>query len=164
MLRDPNFSRVASTAMEIRRAYEKERRVYNLYHRNKINNLIHAVFVPIEWFCFLHAFNMLNPTFALSMACLIFLYYTFLEATIGCLIGGINLILFSLSFYILRSPSLFLPLHLQISSLLFIYLMSFFVQIVIGHGIFEGNKPAFTNSLTLNSIALSLLLALNHLN
>ena len=149
--------------MGIRSLYEKERKFYNQFHRNRINNLIHAVFVPVEWFCLLHALNMCSTTLARSMACFIFVYYTYLETAFGCLVGGMNILLCILSSSLLHSLSLILPLSSQISGLLFIYLISFSVQTVVGHGAFEGNKPAFANSLTLNSIALSLLLAFNRL-
>lgn len=137
-------------------AYDTERQFYLKFHKNKFNILLHSVFVPIEWFCFLYTMYYLSPIAALSIVMFILIYYTLLRSLYGLLIGSSNIAMLYLSMSLGDEPQFVLIAAL--------YLLAWSMQIIVGHGYCERNAPAFTKALTLNSILLSVLLAFDYSN
>ena len=118
---------------------------YKKYHKNPINVLIHVVCIPlIVWsFCVLLTPIVVfsakfNLTFIIS--CLYSFYYIILNYNLGKFMVSFMMMCWFTSylFYYNTKGPLFYGLLINIFS----WIMQF-----IGHGIFEGKKPALMDSL-----------------
>jgi uncharacterized membrane protein YGL010W len=150
------------------RNYREEAQLYISHHQHPGNWWLHTVCVPIEWTAWLVILEALN--LAKLFAGAIALYYLFLLPSRyrflgavgqwGCAIAA-EWILIATH----RIPPLFaLPnASAGVANLLVtvaaMQTAAWFVQVCIGHHALERNRPSMSQSLTLNSVVLSLLLA-----
>jgi len=156
------------------RDFDTELVTYGVYHQNKWNQLIHFIFVPIIWFSFM-IFHCYLPILGVKMELLghqitwgtvqLTLYLTFYLPIDQKLLGGrgfcvILTVLYFLACWIIRrekknerkqgasgkpkgSPSSIKAW--QVASAL--QVLSWYMQLHPGHGIFEKVKPALIDAL-----------------
>jgi uncharacterized membrane protein YGL010W len=140
-------------AKEIRKIYREELLFYSKYHQNKTNWMIHAVTIPIEWitwFMILCYFNI-----ELVTATIISAYYLMVQTKMSIPSALSQFLIAFMARYLCDCMSM----NAIIYSILLIQAFSWFVQVFIGHRIFEGNLPAMTKKLSFNSVILSMLLS-----
>jgi uncharacterized membrane protein YGL010W len=139
----------------LRESYSRELEFYREYHQNGMNNALHVVCVPMEWLAFLTMTNFVGVQYYLSfgIAC----YYLLLNSKVRhvAAVGHVGMAyLSSQIFSRLRERWWMVALVA-----LLMQITAWSLQVCIGHKILEGNSPAMTKKLTLNSIVLSVLLA-----
>ncbi len=142
----------------IRQDYVDELKLFKQHHSHPGNWLIHAVTVPIEWLAslLLLSLSFLQPAvICLSLA--IAVYYLL------CTKMRPTTILAAASHLVMAHVASILSSSLSKRRLIFLgiamHLLSWFLQVCIGHRFLEKNGPSMLTKLTLNSVILSVLLA-----
>ena len=138
----------------IQEEYDSELKFYLSYHRNLINWRNHAICVPLEWFGWL----MILSSFRLHaiMCCLICSYYALLKSKMR--LPAITVHLFLTYCAEILSGWLGSSWHIFFVAILIEFVV-WSLQLFVGHYLFEKNHPAMRDKLTINSIALSVILA-----
>ena len=143
-----------SFLQNIRTSYIEEVTFYRKFHQNPINCYIHAVFVPIEWCSFLLITCYLNLQWHISTS--IAIYYMCIGSFISVLSGFCHILIAIIATLIF---SMNLSISITAILVIFVQMISWYIQVYIGHGIYEKSSPALTVRLTFNSIILSILLS-----
>jgi len=137
----------------LRDAYQSELLFYTSFHKNETNWAIHAVSIPFEWTSWLLFLAILNIHWHVAVIAAV--YYVVINSYRSVPAAIAQIVLCWIAERIFQEvgtyPSLAIAATVQLSA--------WFVQVYIGHKIYEKNMPAMTVKLTLNSILLSPLLA-----
>jgi uncharacterized membrane protein YGL010W len=139
--------------------YERELKFFRQFHQNKINLVIHSICIPVEWFSWLIIIKYIHSNLPWLISISVAIYYLLIQQKRIIYLASFAHILFALmidQLFIMFSRS-----YLWIAALIF-NLISWAIQILIGHYYFEKNSPGMATKLTLNSIVLSVLLCWDH--
>ncbi len=152
----------------MRIAYKDELCLYRKHHLHLINWFIHVVCIFIEWFSYIHIIAIfLCYQSSLSTFLLVYGGQASLAVyAIICKPGFIGILVavghVFIAFMSLHSAAVDLYINntywLMIISIV-AQLLSWFMQVFVGHFMIEKNKPSMTQRLSINSVVLSLLLA-----
>lgn len=115
--------------------------------------MIHAVSIPLEWTSWLLFLAILKVHWYVAVTAAI--YYIIIKSPRSKVAAIAQIIFCQVAETTLQHTGIFLALVI----IAIVQLSSWFVQVYIGHKIYENNLPAMTVKLTLNSILLSPLLA-----
>jgi uncharacterized membrane protein YGL010W len=136
--------------------YEKDLVFFKKFHRNVVNQYIHAITIPLEWLGWVIVLRLLSP-----MHWIVTIVISFL-----IIIAKSRCSVFAAGFHIL------LAVVAQVAALdayqalvvtVALQLLSWLTQVVIGHYILEKNNPAMMTKLTTASVAWSLCLCFDAL-
>ncbi|CCD24671.1 2-hydroxy-palmitic acid dioxygenase MPO1 NDAI_0D03570 [Naumovozyma dairenensis CBS 421] len=120
----------------------KELLFYKYYHHNRINVLIHSIFVPTILFsacCFLNRIELFKGITVTNLFSIGYtLYYIHLYLPTGLLAG--------LIFIIVNIGLKKRWIHLSLPTEITLFIIGWLVQF-IGHGVFERRKPAVLDNL-----------------
>lgn len=141
-----------SLIKEIRRFYSDEFVFYSQHHQNNTNWCIHAVTIPIEWISWLTVLCFLNLEWFTSF--FVAGYYFMIQTRMSTF-SALSQFLFA---WIARYLFTNLNIITLICSIVAAQVISWFIQIFVGHRLFEGNNPAMATKMSLNSVVLSVLL------
>jgi uncharacterized membrane protein YGL010W len=135
--------------------YAAELRWFRRFHRVRANQLLHALAVPLELFAstlllaslspYLHwIFNLSIALFTLTTKSPLASYCATFHIMLSCIAEGICA-----------------QINQNMIVLIFIscQLSAWFVQVIIGHHMIEGNNPSMATKLTLSSVLWSLCMA-----
>lgn len=140
-------------------SYGDELKLFKQYHSHPGNWLIHAVTVPIEWLASL----MLLLSLSFLQPVVNFVSYAIAVYYLLCTKVRLITILAAASHLVMAHVATFLSSRLSKQRLIFLgvamHLLSWFLQVYIGHRFLEENSPSMLTKLTLNSVILSVLLA-----
>lgn len=134
--------------------YRSELLFYRQFHQHPINWWIHSIAIPIEWaswlifLCYLQCHWMV----ATGTAC----YYLMIGSQISYIAAPAQLI------FAFISSKICLAFDNVYNSIIFaigLQIVSWSLQVGVGHKLIEKNNPGMTTSLTFNSIILSPILA-----
>ena len=146
------FSRVAN---EIHIEYSRELMFYRKYHTHILNNAIHIICIPLEWASFL---LIISPTHLQYLVSIILLPYHILAKPYFSIIIGIFHLILAFMCGIINSK--IGPIaSFQIA--LVVQVVSWLLQVVIGHILVERNAPSMTQNISFYSIIFSVLMALD---
>ena len=137
----------------VRNAYKSELLFYLQYHRNHVNWAIHAVSIPLEWTSWLLFLVPLKMHWCVAL--ITALYYVLINSSMAIHAALAQIIYCWIAEQVFTACGYYKSLAI----VALVQLSSWFVQVYIGHKIYEKNLPAMTVKLTLNSIILSPLLA-----
>ncbi|AMD22256.1 HGL084Cp [Eremothecium sinecaudum] len=124
-------------------ALKKQLVFYKLYHTNKLNVLVHCIFVPLILFstlCILNDVKLYVVSYNASdlLALILATTYVLLHFKVGllasCMLGVLT--------YLLRANKMIISQKTAWS----IFVLSWIAQF-LGHGVFEKRKPALLDSL-----------------
>lgn len=136
----------------LRAAYRSELTFYRENHQNRINWNIHCVCIPLEWLSWFLLFSYTcNP---LSIAVITATYYMIIGSPGSTKASFSVLLMAYIGVPLLRS------LHPQdpwVTSLL-VQIVAWLLQVGVGHRYFEKNTPGMLKKISVNSVALSLLM------
>jgi uncharacterized membrane protein YGL010W len=147
----------------IRAAYMWELNHYLRYHRSFINLLLHTVLVPLEWLCFLtFTGTLVGPGPVFYVEVLLFCYYLTIHYNLpkgmSLILGGwMHLFLGCIAGHILTANWHVDSLRILI---VVVFVLGWVIQVCVGHWLIEQNSPSMSDKLTMNSVALSVGLAL----
>ena len=144
---------------KLQRAYSSEFLFYQSHHQNESNWRIHCICIPLEWlswFLILSCIRYVAVVFATAVAS----YYV----VIGSDASVKSVITIAALCYFAIVTHAFLSLRYAFYLAAVLQLTAWFVQVKIGHYYFEKNSPGMLKKLTLNSVVLSLLMALEAFN
>ena len=151
-----------SFVQSIRKAYKTEIILYRQYHRNPWNWLIHCATVPLELFSFFLLAAYLSPRIIVLVhicSWILALYYWIIGISWHSITAGLMMLfLYHAGTFVHHRFNTILYVPIWTIALL-LQVMAWFLQVCVGHHLLEQNQPAMTKKLTVNSIALSLLLA-----
>ena len=137
----------------IRLAYKRELAFFKSFHTNKINWAIHAVTIPFEWTATLLLLSIFHLHWYLAVST--GLYHLLIGARISLAACAAQFVFCKIAerlyYYLGAYQSAMLALA--------VHVLSWAVQVLVGHRMFEKNLPAMATKLTLNSVFLSVLLA-----
>ena len=137
----------------LRLEYTKELSFFKNFHKNKANWAIHAITIPMEWTASLLIISIFHMHWTVAAATAT--YHLILQSK-----NSIAAFLAQILFCCIAHS-----LHLRLGDLnsllaaVSIHIFAWLTQVLIGHGILEGNAPAMATKLTINSVMLSVLLA-----
>lgn len=138
----------------LRKQYKSELSFYHLHHQHQTNWRIHFICVPIEWLSwFLLCCYVTSP---FPIATIIALYYMMIGSYDSYKASALILLLSCgaiILFNVLNKYSWWVVLILQV--------FSWLIQVRIGHFYYERNRPGMMEMITVNSIVLSLFLAVD---
>jgi uncharacterized membrane protein YGL010W len=141
---------------------------YGAYHHNPANQVVHAIFVPMIFFSallFLAQFGVkrdinnnikqqdnTDNTWMLNLSTPALALYVVTYVTIGGEVGVIAAIFYTLLWYLANVMTRMekegsLKRHTCFKVAAFTHVLSWVVQVAVGHAIFEGRKPALLDSL-----------------
>lgn len=140
----------------VRRHYKLELDLYDRYHQNTINSYIHVICITCEWFATLLLLRQVH--LQLAELCVIIL------AGFLCIVscGGIlcSLLLAALLYSIeISCSSGDWTVLVAVGLGLGVHMLSWGVQVGIGHYLIEGNSPSMAESLSFYGVLFSLLMA-----
>lgn len=137
----------------VRLAYRQELAFFKSFHTNRVNWLIHAVTIPLEWTATLLflATLQLHWVVAISTG----LYHGCVGSRLSPSAAVAQLVFCSIASRLSER----LGQRQSIVAAVAMHIVAWFLQVVVGHGMFERNSPAMATKLTFNSIVLSVLLA-----
>lgn len=124
---------------------------YAAYHRNPVNKILHIITIPlISWSIlvfldYLPTYKLFGETFALTFALIPVVFYIGIYILLEWRIG-LLMVPYILSEYLLASIYRFNVPYAWISAGI-IFVFAWILQFM-GHGIWEGRKPALLDSLT----------------
>jgi uncharacterized membrane protein YGL010W len=140
--------------------YGDELKLFKQHHSHPGNWLIHAVTVPIEW---LASLLLLLSLSGVLQPVVNFLSYAIAVYYLLCTKVRPTTILAAASHMVMAHVASFLSSSYSKRRLIFLgiamHLLSWFLQVCIGHRFLERNSPSMLTKLTLNSVILSVLLA-----
>ncbi len=139
--------------MDVVGMYRKELTFYQSYHRNRNNQIIHAVCVPVEWLSWLVILSCFHFEWVLTIP--ISIYYLFLPTPAKYVASAAHTLMAFISGCIFLKFGFSMSLKIAVFS----QILSWLCQVGIGHYICEKNTPAMKDKLSFNSIVLSVLLA-----
>lgn len=137
----------------MRLAYKSELAFYKSFHTNKVNWAVHAITIPFEWTATLLFLSIFKLHWALAVGT--GLYHLVLGTRISFAACAAQIIFCKIAervFY-------YLGVYQSVALALLVHVMSWAVQVLIGHRMYERNLPAMATKLTINSVFLSVLLA-----
>ena len=137
----------------IRTAYKSELLFYLQYHQNRVNWMIHAVSIPLEWTSWLLFLVMLKIHWYVALMTALYFVSIGSPMAIPAAFGQIGFC------WVAEYIFLISGYYKSFAIFALVQLCSWCVQVYIGHKVYEKNLPAMTVKLTLNSIVLSPLLA-----
>ncbi len=141
----------------IRKAYNEELKFFLSYHRNRVNWMIHAITIPLEWTSWLLFLTIFRIHWLIAVPTAV--YFVILDSPMSLLAAVAQIFFCWFAQYIYQITGL----NLAIGIVVFVQLSSWFLQVYIGHKVFEKNLPAMATKLTCNSIILSPLLAWDYI-
>ncbi len=141
----------------IRSAYIDEFQFYSKFHQHPVNWTLHAITIPLEWCSWLVFLCMFNLEWITSVA--IAAYYLLLKARMGTVCAMAHLCLAWLARHIYDQMDNWKEVLCFVAA---VQVGAWFVQVVVGHRLFERNLPAMATKLSLHSVVLSVLLAWEH--
>ena len=133
--------------------YMNELTFYRSYHRNSTNWIIHAITIPMEWSSTLLVLCCIGQQW--NVAVVTSLYFLLTNSRIALAASAAQLVLCYVADRLYRRIGFKYAILAAISA----HVTSWAAQVLVGHGIYEKNKPAMTKKLTLNSIILSVILS-----
>lgn len=136
----------------IRGFYVEEFDIYQQYHQNKTNKLIHALTVPILWFTISMLLCLLNLERTLA---LIHFLGVCSISFLGCFVG---LFFFLLTVLARMSLDILGPVNTFSLAVIF-HAIAWFVQIYIGHHKVEKNSTSLSDHASVQGALFSLLLS-----
>lgn len=139
---------------EIQREYIVELRLYQRHHRNRINWVIHAVTIPIEWTCWL-MFAAYISNLHWIIGTITAVYFILLNSNVSAACAIFQIIYAVIAEYLVSSYDTWTAISLACV----MQLVAWILQVCVGHWLLERNNPAMMTKLTLNSVVLSTLMA-----
>ena len=150
-------SRIAILTSDLRRNYRSELAFYQSYHRNTVNWSIHAISIPFEWFSSVLLLTVVHRYFHWAFCMLVAVYYVTLGTRMAVVCALCQLCMAQLASIVAYK------LQSSVNAIVFMFaiiqLLSWTLQVWIGHRIFEQNRPAILDKFTYASVLLSPLLA-----
>mmetsp|Transcript_3567 Transcript_3567/g.12822 ORF Transcript_3567/g.12822 Transcript_3567/m.12822 type:complete len:156 (-) Transcript_3567:212-679(-) len=146
---------MASVVQRLRAEYAKELALYESCHQQRLNVLIHMAMVPVEVGVSLAWLGLLSPVIPVLLAVGTAAYYLVLQTPYSLLAAAGQCVL---GFSALALARRCQPIQLCLWTVP-LYVVSWVMQIVVGHGLLEKKKPAMATQLSLNSVVLSVLMA-----
>lgn len=139
----------------VRRAYVEELAFFKRFHLNRVNWIIHAVTIPVEWTATLIILSVVGLHWHVAIAT--GLYHLVLGSRVSVQ-AAVAQIVFGYFAHYLSSNENASTVHLLCIAMA-MNGFAWFAQVVVGHWMFEGNSPAMATKLTANSVVLSVILA-----
>jgi uncharacterized membrane protein YGL010W len=135
--------------------YEEELKIYTDFHRNEWNWWLHSLCIPLEWLGWLMLISVFNLHWVVSIVLAV--YYCFIDSPVSSVSALCHILLAVIASFVndALGQSITQVAIVSIS----LQAVAWSVQILIGHRLLEQNRPSFMISLSLNGIALSILLA-----
>lgn len=140
----------------LKHRYQQELTFFKAFHQHALNKLIHALTIPLEWFGWTVLLALLPP--------LHWLMTIFVAGFI--LLSGANMSLLAAVMHVCMAMAVDLVRrHLATLSMVTIaigvQLVSWTVQVAIGHKMLEKNNPAMATKLTVTSVLWSTCIGLD---
>lgn len=143
----------------IRQKYHSELRLYRKYHKHPVNWWIHFIAVPVEWSSWLIILSSFKCQWI--VATITAIYYLYLDSELSKCAA---LAQFAFAFVASKVYAYFDNYFHAILFAIILQLVSWTLQIGIGHKLIEKNDPSMVGEeLTLNSIVLSPILAWDYI-
>jgi uncharacterized membrane protein YGL010W len=117
--------------------------------------MIHVITVPMEWFSWYVVLSYAYSAVPAVIGLVIAAYYAVLGVK-DSLIASLAMVTLGL---LASSSPHYMTVYIGVPFAIVLQSIAWFVQVQVGHFIFEQNKPGMLTKLTINSIVLSLLLA-----
>lgn len=149
-----------SSCSILQKSYRNELIFYRKFHQHYINLWIHAIAIPIEWISFLLFLSIFKLQW--FVVTITGIYYILATGSKICYYAA-----FAQFCYGIIATKMFSHLNNVIFSTILVSILmqvvSWTLQVIIGHRMIENNNPGMTTSLTFNSIILSPILAWDYI-
>ena len=140
--------------------YLDELDLFVSHHKRKLNRFIHILTIPCEWVSWTMGLTIFSLHWPISIVIALYLLFIQRKASYFASILHLGIAFFSEKlFHYFGGKSLTI-----LSLSIFLQLISLFMQVVIGHWLIEKNNPSMNKRLTLNSVIVSLSLAMELLD
>ena len=145
-------------------AYSSELAFYERHHTHRLNRLLHAVCVPLEWLAFLLLLSLLPPaglgtTAVAAVACAAALCHLVLATPVALVAAAAHVLMAVAALGLRNACAASSNPRGGLAAAVLIEAAAWSVQVVVGHRLLEGNAPGMTKSLTVNSVVLSVMMA-----
>lgn len=136
-----------------RQYYLDELSFFKSFHTNRINWIIHAVTIPLEWTATLIILSIFGIHW--YVAAVIGIHHFLIGARVSSAAAVAQFVFC----YIAQHIRNYFGNTKAFLLALLVHICAWITQVCIGHWLFEKNSPAMATRLTINSVALSVLLA-----
>jgi uncharacterized membrane protein YGL010W len=134
--------------------YEAEYLHYRNYHQNKWNNIIHMITIPLEWLGWVLWLSVLSLHFPFCFG--VAIQHFFLPQQLAFVVGIVHVVYAMVAEVVkrrLRSSLTLIKIGLALQ------VVSWFLQVIVGHFCLEKNNPSFVKKFTLTGIIFSVMIS-----
>ena len=137
--------------------YRKEMKFYLRFHTESLNRLIHAFTTPLEIYSWVLLLAIITPYLSLAFSLLVIIHTLRVVQVTNCAYFVVLLQVFLTWSAVHTASTRGAVVSLSVG--LTIQIVSWFIQVKIGHNYIEKNQPGFMTQLTMNSVLWSHLIA-----